>query len=61
MKEFKDITINGDVVRFLHIRKGEENKASVVIERKEAKRNEEERTMDTKTKERRTKQTTKHS
>ena len=34
MKEFKDIEINGDVVRFLHVRKGEENKASVVIEKK---------------------------
>ena len=33
MKEFKDIEINGDVVS-LHIRKGEENKASVVIEKK---------------------------
>ena len=26
--------INGDVVRFIHVRKGEENKASVVIEKK---------------------------
>ena len=36
MKECKDIEINGDVVRFLHVRKGEENKASVVIKKKEA-------------------------
>ena len=35
MKETKDIEINGNVVRFIHIRKGEENKASVVIEKKE--------------------------
>ena len=31
MKETKDIEINGNVVWFLHVRKGEENKASVVI------------------------------
>ena len=35
MKETKDIEINGNVIRFLHIRKGEENKASVIIEKKE--------------------------
>ena len=34
MKEFKYITINGNVVMFLHVRKCEENKASVVIEKK---------------------------
>jgi len=40
-KETKDITINGNVVRFLHVRKGEENKASVVIEskKKEVRKN----------------------
>ena len=31
MKDFKDIKTNGNVVRFLHVCKGEENKASVVI------------------------------
>ena len=35
MKETKDIEINGNIVRFIHIRKGEENKASVIIETKE--------------------------
>ena len=35
MKETKDIEINGNVVRFIHIRKGEENKASVIIEKEE--------------------------
>ena len=37
MKETKDITINGNVVKFLHVRRGEENKASVVIGSKKDK------------------------
>jgi len=33
MKEFKDIERDGNVVKFLHRSRSEENKASVVIEK----------------------------